>query len=304
MFIISLVRLCVLMKWKIQLSTKEVPVDVFETSEGAYFAGFIAAACLKQTGPKINGTTKFSKGVLAFQTFSVEKKRGKLSHLRTGGMDKLLMRLSLMKGFTKDWWSLRGSIAAILKMIPPTEVTDLKTYMMSKPDILKTIRTKLPYENGGLFRTSEIAALSAKYSKVTEMVNAFTSNLDSPTEEFASNFLSHYAPVKTSIEQVDRDLRTLAVNRSKILFPVGKKKSILKFKAKSLEDKLEEVVEKNEILFLPESLPGISRDGESKLKTGSAGWKKAVYGTYSNAYAKELIDSWYSSHSTEVEDDE
>jgi len=209
-----------------------------------------------------------------------------------------------MKGFTKDYWGLRGSIAALIKLVQPIEVTNLNTFMASKTDIKKTIRTKLPFENGGLFRTEEISALGAKYSKVSELLNAFTAKLEHPTEEFAQNFGSEYNPVKTAMDQVDKDLKMLAINRSKVLFPAGKKKSLAKFKAKTLDEKLEEVVEKHENLFVPESLPGISRDGTSTGDVGSPQWKKASYSCYSNTYAKEIIDSWYLSHSTEVESED
>jgi hypothetical protein len=64
----------------------------------------------------------------------------------------MMVRLSAMKGFTKDYWGLRGSIAAIIKSSTPLRVTNLNTYMLPKSEIMKTIRTKLAYENGVLFR--------------------------------------------------------------------------------------------------------------------------------------------------------
>jgi len=45
--------------------------------------------------------------------------------------------------------------------------------------------------------------------------------------------------------------------------------------------------------YLPESLPGISRDGDSKNPLGSAAWRTDVYACYSLPPAKEVIDSWY-----------
>jgi len=305
LFMISLVKLAVLQKWTIQLSSKELPLSVFETSEGAFFAGFISMACHENVGPKISGTTRYSKGSLAYQTYSVEKQFGKLPHLRIGGMDSLMSRLSLMKGFTKDYWSIRGSIAAILKTIKPGKVDDLRTFMLPKSEIMKTIRTKLPYENGGLFRTEEIAALNARYSNVSGLINSFVSKLDNPSEDLARNFQVEYNPVRLAVDKVEKEIKLLTVNRSKVLFPSGKKKSINKFKAKSLEEKLEEVVQNNENLFTPESLPGISREGESKRKPGTFIWKQETYkSTYSEELAKAIIDSWYANFSTEVEEDE
>jgi hypothetical protein len=142
-----------------------------------------------------------------------------------------------MKGFTKDYWAIRGSIAAILKTIKPIEVDDLKTFMLPKSEIMKTIRTKLPFENGGLFRTEEISYLNTRYSAVSRLIMEFTSKLDNPTEEIAKDFSIEYNPVKIAVERVEKEIKLLTVNRSKILFPAGKKKSIVKFKSKSLEEK-------------------------------------------------------------------
>jgi hypothetical protein len=294
LFMISLLRLAVLKKWTIQLSSKELDVKVFDSVEGPFFAGFIAGACLKETGTCIKGSTRYSKGVASFQSFSVEKKIGKHPWLRTGGMDNLLSRLSGMKGFTKEYWGLRGTLAAIFKTIVPIQVTDLETYFLPKSEVMKHIRTKLPYENGGLFRSEEIAFLSQGYSTVKEQLNAFLVKLDQPTQEFAENFVSEYTPIKTAIENIDKQIRLLAVNRSKILFPQGNKKGIKKFKAMSLEDKLEVVSDDKPDLFLPESLPRISRTAESNLKEGSSAWRTAVYGEpYNHPLVKDIVDSWY-----------
>jgi len=301
LFMISLIRLCVLMQWKIQLSSKEMEVSVFESAENSFFAGFIAGACRRTTGERVIGNTRFSKGIAAFQYYSVEKQYGKLPHLRTGGMDSLLQRLSLMKGFTKDYWGLRGSIAAILKFIKPLPVDELKTFLLPIQEIKKNIRTKLPYENGGLFRTEEIAYLGNRYSKQKTKLQEFIAKLENPTEDFAKSFIAEYTPIKSSLERIDNEIRLIAVNRSKVLFPAGKKKSIIKFKEKTLDEKLEEVMENHENLFAPESLPGISKDGDSQKKVGSADWREDVYSSYSEEPAAEVIDSWYSLLSSQDE---
>jgi hypothetical protein len=304
LFMISLIKLCVLMQWRIQLSTCELPVSVFDSTEGAFFAGFIAAACLKETGERIKGNTRFSKGASAFQSFSIEKKYGRVVHLHTGGMDSLMQRLSAMKGFTKDYWGLRGSLAAILKMIRPIPVSSLKSYMVSKQEILKSIRTKLPYENGGLFRTEEIACLNIRYTKAREAINEFIALLDNPTDDLAAHLMERFSRVKTLIEKVDGEVKLLAVNRSKILFPVGSKKSIMKYKAKSLEDKLMELDDTKLDKFRPESLPGIGRDTASQSEFGTLKWRKETYSSYLYEATKELIDSWYNTFESSVEEDE
>jgi len=293
LFMISLVRLCVLMQWKIQLSTRDMDTSVFESPENGFFAGFIAGACMKQTGERVIGNTRFSKGIAAFQSYSVEKEFGKLPHLRTGGMDSLLQRLSQMKGFTKDYWGIRGSLAAIFKLIRPIPVTELKSFLLPMQEIKKNIRTKLPYENGGLFRTEEIAYLGERYLKQKTRLQEFLAKLENPTEDFARSFIAEYTPIKTGLERIDTEIRLIAVNRSKVLFPAGNKKSILNFKKKTLDEKLEEVLENHESLFAPESLPGISKDGDSQKKEMSTEWREDVYSSYSTEPAAEVIDSWY-----------
>jgi hypothetical protein len=295
LFMISLLKLATHKKWTIQLSTKELDTKVLDSAEGAFIAGFIAASCLTTTGEYVSGTTRFSKGVSAFQSFSVEKKYGKVAWLRTGGMDNLMQRLSGMKGFTKDYWGLRGTLAALLKMIDPVEVSNLKTYFLPKTEVMKHIRTKLPYENGGLFRPEEIALLHNGCTQVKGQLDEFLLKLDHPTEEFVKNFVSEYAPIKTAIERIDSMVRLLAVNRSKVLFPPGNKKSTKKFRAMNLEDKLSDLASEKPELFAPESLPGIRRVKESNLKVASPQWKSAVYGEdYNNEAIKDVIDSWYS----------
>jgi hypothetical protein len=294
LFMISLLKLAVHKGWTIQLSTKDLDVKVFDSAEGAFIAGFIAGSCMKTTGEYISGTTRFSKGVSAFQSFSVEKKYGKVAWLRTGGMDNLMQRLSGMKGFSKDYWGLRGTLAALLKMIDPVEVDNLKTYFLPKTEVMKHIRTKLPYENGGLFRPEEIALLGNGCHEVKVQLDAFLLKLDHPSEEFVKNFTGEYAPIKTAIERADSMIRLLAVNRSKVLFPPGNKKSIKKFRAMNLEDKLSDMATEKPELFSPESLPGIRRNKESNLKEGTPQWKSAVYGEiYNNQVVRDVIDSWY-----------
>jgi hypothetical protein len=69
---------------------------------------------------------------------------------------------------------------------------------------------------------------------------------------------------------------------------------VKKFKAMSLEDKLEVVSDDKPDLFLPESLPRISRTAESNLKEGSSAWRTAVYGEpYNHPLVKDIVDSWY-----------
>jgi hypothetical protein len=298
LFMITLIQLCVVKGWYIQLSSKELDTSVLDSTESAFFAGFIAAASCKETGTYAKGTTKYSKGVASYQTFCVEKKFGKVNYLRTGGMDNLLLRLSQMKGFTKDYWSLRGTLAAIFKSIDPVPVTDLKSYMLPKNEVMKHIKTKLPYENGGLFRTEEIAYLGERYATKKQISAQFMLKLDNPTEQFIIDFDKEYAPVKTAFESVEREVKLLAVNRSKLLFPTGTKKSQLKFKSMNINDKLSTLDEEKLRIFEPESLPGISKSGKSDGEVGTTEWMEEVYKISSaNTQGTEVITSWYNYYS-------
>jgi len=133
-----------------------------------------------------------------------------------------LARLSDMKGFTREYWGLRGTLAALLKTIKPAKVSDLKTYFLPKSEVMKHIKTKLPYENGGLFRAEEISYLSAGFSDTKNDLNEFIMKIENPTEEFIMEFQKEYAPIKTRIEQAEQSIRLLAVNRSKKTLPSWK----------------------------------------------------------------------------------
>jgi len=304
LFMISLLQIAILKQWTIQLSTKSLDTSVFESAEGPFFAGFVAAACQVKTGAYIHGNTRYSKGVASFQTFSVEKKHGKVAWLRTGGLDNLLARLSGMKGFTKDYWSLRGTIAAIYRMIEPIEVDHLQSYFLPKSEVMKHIKTKLPYNNGGLFRSEEIAYLAGGFQSTETLLSEFLLRLENPSEDFVKNFEAEYAPIKTAIENAERGVRLLAVNRSKLLFPAGTKKGILKFKKLTLEEKLEKLSEDKPQLFEPISLPRLTKQRESQRKEGTPQWRAEVFGTlYTNNLAKDVIDSWYDKFFSSEEDE-
>jgi hypothetical protein len=124
--------------------------------------------------------------------------------------------------------------------------------------------------------------------------------MDNPTLEFAKNFNAKYAPVKTLVDRVDKEVKLTAVARSKILFPAGKKKSITKFKAMSLDEKLHDIDEDKHTNFLPESLPGISRQ-TTNVEFGRPEWYTSVYANYTQDPVKQIIDSWYAQYSQEGE---
>jgi hypothetical protein len=296
LFMITLMRVFATLKWIPVLSTRELPTGVLETREGAFFAGFISASLRSTTGPMDTGTTKYAKGVKAFQTFSVEKEFGRSIHLRSGGMDKITERLSVMKGFTKDYWGLRGALAAIFKATKPVKVSHLSTYFKSKSEIMKNIKTKLLFKNGGVFRAEELAYLSQRYSKAQEELESFLLKLDNPTEELAKNFSEYYGRLKSILEQADNEIKPTVTSRARILFPTDKKKNTLKFLKLGLLEKLQTIGDDKMVTFMPETLPGISVFSKAPSEDwGSANFKKLRYGVYEDQYVVEVIDSFYGS---------
>jgi len=289
--------------WIPVLSESDLPSGVLETKEGAFFAGFVAASLRKETGPMETGTTKYSKGFKSYQTFCVEKAYSKSVHLRTGGMDKITERLSNMKGFTKDYWGLRGAIMSLFKSIKPIKVTDLQTYMKSKNEISKSIKTKMPFRNGGVFRVEEIAYLDSIYTKSTEELEQFLATLNEPSEELAKNFEAYYTRVRVSVNRVESEVKPIMAARSRILFPDSKKKKDIKWRDQPLIEKLATLDEKHLVHFRPQSLPGITVKDSSTELFGGIAWKEDVFGRDLSNYAIEVIDSWYGSFESSVEED-
>jgi len=291
--------------WIPVLSSKELPSAVLETKDGAFFAGFVYASLQSETGPLNTDTSKWAKGVKAFQTYSVEKVYGKPVHLRTGGMSKLTAKLSEMKGFTRDHWSLRATIAGLFRSIPGARVTELHTYMAPKSEIIKGIKTKFVYQNGGIFRPEEIQYLDSRYNDAKELLSGFLSELDAPSPRFVEEFGARYSRVKQAVDRADSEIRPTAVERSKIAFPTDKSRRAAAFAKKPLGEKLMDIREERLVHFLPESLPGIMRTGDrSTHRVGTVEWKADHYGhSAGNDAAESVIDSWYASYDASLRED-
>jgi hypothetical protein len=296
LLIMSLIKLCELNNWIPTLSESDVPKAVLETKEGAFFAGFVTASTRSETGPMNTGTTKFSKGIKSFQCFSVEKSLGKPMHLRTGGMDKLTERLSEMKGFTKEHWGLRASIVSLFKSVKPAKVTELATYFRSKNEIMKNIKTKLQYENGGCFRPEELVYLADRYEAAKAMLTTFLSKLDNPTEDLAKTFNEEYSRVKIRIDAADNDIKANLAARARILFPMDKKKKSVVWAKSSITEKLQSLEEEKLAVFRPESLPGINAKVTNlSFEKDSEAFVLAKFGEDQEDTADEVISSWYNS---------
>jgi hypothetical protein len=301
LMMMSLLKIFEIKKWQPVLSSKELPKAVLETKEGAFFAGFVSGALRSETGPINDGTSKYAKGVKAFQTYSVEKAYGKARHLKTGGMTKVTERLSVMKGFSQEYWGLRGSIVTLFKSLPPAKVTNLETYLLSKPELMKNIKTKLHYENGGCFRPEELSFLSAKYTDAKSALTGFISQLDNPTEDLALRFDQLYAPVKTKVDAADNEIKANLASRARILFPQDKKKSTITWAKLPLVEKLLSLSEDKKKAFYPETLPGIivAPELRSEYEDLEAFVSARYPQTAKNESIKEVVFSWFSNFEEE-----
>jgi len=295
MLMMSLLKIFEKKLWIPVVGEKELPTGVFETNDGKYFAGFVAASTRVNTGPLDKESSKWNKGVRSYQLFCVERQHGKSAHLKIGGMDKLIKRLSAMKGFTKDYWGLKNTIISIFKSIAPKPVTDLQTYMKSKPEIMKDIKTKFVHNNGGLFRAEEIAYLDARYRRPKEELERFLGLLDNPTQELAMGFNGYYTAAKVFVDNANNEMRMCAANRARLAFPDSKRKQDIAFKKKSLVEKLTELSEEKLVNWKPDTLPGITFRTRSTHQVHSREWIAESYTLPAdlNVEATSVVESWH-----------
>jgi len=301
----SILKIFEIKGWIPSLSGKELPKSVIETKEGAFFAGFVSGAIRKNTGKLEQGTSKYSRGIRAFQTYCVERKYGKARHLRLGGLDSLNKRLSEMKGFTTQWWGLRSTITALFKSLEPVEVSDLETYVRSKEELLKTIKTRLACENGGCFRPEELRYLQERYIQAKETLNVFLARISRPDKELAEHFDELYAPVKTKVEAADNEIKANLASRARILFPNDNKKKSQQWAKKTLAEKLYDLSEDKLSEFMPETLPGIRAlpvaiEGTPQEKQNAIQRRYAP--NRDDESAMEVIVSWYSGFDSSIEE--
>jgi hypothetical protein len=302
----AILKIFELKEWIPALSTKELPSAVLETKEGSFFAGFVSGATRQKTGSLESGTSKYNRGIRAFQTYCVERKFGKTRHLRTGGLDSLNKRLSEMKGFTTTYWGLRSTITALFKSLPVREVSDLSSYVRSKEELLKTIKTRLACENGGCYRPEELRFLSAKYNSAKETLNAFLARIERPDEELAAHFDELYAPVKTSVDAADNEIKANLASRARILFPNDNKKKSQQWAKKTLSEKLLDLSEDKLKEFMPETLPGVMAlpvpvEGESLDQRNQAIRSRSARNA-DNERAMEVVTSWFSNFDSSLEE--
>jgi hypothetical protein len=301
----SILKIFEIKGWIPVLSQKDLPAAVLETKEGAFFAGFVSGATRQSTGELETGSSKYTRGIRAFQTYTIERTYGKPRHLRTGGLDSLNKRLSDMKGFTNTYWGLRSTITSLFKTLPKIPVDNLETFVRSKEELLKTIKTRLACENGGCYRPEELRYLSGRYSTAKGLLSRFLTRIERPDAELANSFDELYAPVKIAIDAADNEIKANLASRARILFPNDNKKKSQIWAKKPLTEKLLSLPSEKQQEFLPESLPGIQAlpiPIEGDLATRNKALQQR-YKSIEDPSAQEVVTSWYANYDSSLEDE-
>jgi len=210
-------------------------------------------------------------------------------------MDKVTERLSSMKGFTKEYWGLRGTVVSLFKGLRHIPVTNLETYLKSKSEIMKGIKTRLQYENGGCYRPEELMYLAHRYHSQKSTLEAFLARLENPESDLAEHFEELYAPVKTTVDACDNEIKANLSSRARILFPQDKKKKSINWAKMSIVEKLSDLDDEKSLVFKPETLPGIDSRATNQTESGSPTYLQARYGDLSDdPHKMSVVLSWYS----------
>jgi len=183
----------------------------------------------------------------------------------------------------------------------------LQTFVKSKEELTKAVKTRLHFENGGCYRPEELSYLSERYQGVKEILNLFLVRMERPDESFARDFEEIYAPVKTAIDSADSEIRANLASRARILFPNDNKKKTQTWAKKALSEKLLDLSDDKLKEFVPESLPGISAnpipiEGDNPTIKNQAIQRR--YSTLSSEGAREVVTSWYASFDPAFREDE
>jgi hypothetical protein len=210
-----------------------------------------------------------------------------------------------MKGFTQAYWGLRGTIASLIKSVNTSRVTNLETYLLPKSELLKVVKTKFAYQNGGVFRPEEIAYLDVRYASHKTALDEFLNRLDHPDAALARDFQTLYSQIRARIKKCDDEIRNTETQRARQLFPSGEKKSQKRFKQMSLTEKIATFTPERKIHFKPESLPGIIFiNSDTNADVGTETWLIAHYGLEADDNTRATCLSWYSNFWESSEEDD
>jgi hypothetical protein len=240
-----------------------LPTTVFKTDKGMYLAGFISMSISDTCPKRTKATNHYERGSLAAATDAVIAKVGsRNAHIRRceHNVGKLLAE---MPGFSREYWSLRGAISNILKRLPKPFVSKdiIPSYMLTGGELIgKVVRSKLPWQNGGIYRQSEIEYLSRYYQSIVAKYDEIVALCKNPTGEFAEHFWEMIDSFTENVKKVERRISPLFAKRARIIFrnPSSKKKQDIQWNRLSLDDKLHELApDQFTLLYGPTSLPGL-----------------------------------------------
>lgn len=106
-----------------------------------------------------------------------------------------------------------------------------------------------------------------------------------------------YAPVKTTVEAADNEIKANLASRARILFPNDNKKKTQQWAKKTLAEKLSDLSEDKLQEFMPETLPGIMAlpvDVTGNVTQRQNAIRQRYARVANDERAQEVITSWFS----------
>jgi hypothetical protein len=274
--VISILKIIQIRGWEAVKSSMECKVSVLKHEKNMFFAGYVAKCTEQFCGKRIKASNAYERGVLSAQTDAITAFVGnRNAHIRktehTYG--KIL---SEMGGFVREYWALRGAIAALFKDLPKPKVVreDLPSYLLTGGELIgKIVRKSLPHSNGGVFRKEELAYFNSKYANSQEHLDQIHKLCKNPSADFANAFWEYIDELSQMAKKIEKELGVIYALRAKILFRQGsKKKADIKWVRLSLDEKiLTFTADELKKIFDPCGLPGFAQitgqtRGESELE--------------------------------------
>jgi hypothetical protein len=272
LLMLSILRTISSLKWTPVVSSEDLKKGILSTTDGEYFCGYVAKATSHETetGPREYGSSKFSKGIQAYQHDCIESHvKINRSHLRSV-QHSIGKKLASMTGFTKEYWGLRAAISSIFKQLPRKRVSHLHTWLLPKEELEKqVVKHRMPFENGGVYLPEEILYFREHFKHQVRIVNDFHNRLNKQDEELALQFWELYSPVREATKEMTDALGNVFLARARLVFPQGKSKRTVAWAKKPLLSKVEDLSEDGISEFMPIKLPGFKGKLTQDLKITS-----------------------------------
>jgi len=274
LLMITILKIVQEKEWKTIPSDIEVPLAVLKSEKNMFFAGYVAKSYDDEIGPRIKASNQYERGMLSAQTDAVLHHIGKRNgHIRR--TDHTFGKvLAEMRGFTNQYWGLRGAISRLFHDLPKPKISKehSHTFMLSGGELIgKIVRKTLPYSNGGIFRKEELAYFNSMWAKTNEQLMEIHKLCNRPTSVFANEFWERMDLLSDKVKEIEKQTGTVYAQRAKYLFRTGSKKKVdIKWTKMSLDDKLSETSpDELRRLFSPLDLPGFPKTagtiGENSL---------------------------------------